>query len=105
MSAKEQIIEKKNQITTRAREIASSAEDKANEITTAAGEKIEHASDKMRQGTDSAATRLNRVGQYLQERDVRDIGRQLTGLVRKYPVPTLAVGLVAGFLVGRGLGK
>jgi CBS domain-containing protein len=38
---------------------------------------------------------------YLGERDVREIGREVTDLVRRYPVPTMLLGAGIGYLIAR----
>jgi uncharacterized protein YjbJ (UPF0337 family) len=45
------------------------------------------------------------TGSYLQERGVAQLPGDLAGLVRRYPVPALLLGLGVGFLLGRSLGR
>jgi hypothetical protein len=45
------------------------------------------------------------AGAYLQEKGLGQITADLTGLVQRYPIPSLLIGLGIGYLVGRSLGK
>jgi uncharacterized protein YjbJ (UPF0337 family) len=45
------------------------------------------------------------AGTYLQDKGVQALPGDLAGLIRRYPVPALLVGLGIGFVLGRSLGK
>jgi hypothetical protein len=46
---------------------------------------------------------LESGGAYLQERNIKGMGEDLTNLIRRYPVQAILVGLGVGFLVGQAL--
>src|SRR6266542_2414732 len=48
---------------------------------------------------------LEGAGAYLQEKGMGQITGDLTALVRRYPVPSLLIGLGIGYLLGRTLGR
>jgi hypothetical protein len=50
--------------------------------------------------TDTAAG----AGTYLQDRGVQGLSEDLTGLIRRYPVPALLIGLGIGYVLGRSFG-
>ena len=41
---------------------------------------------------------------YIQEKGVQALPGDLAGLIRRYPVPALLIGLGVGFVLGRSLG-
>jgi uncharacterized protein YjbJ (UPF0337 family) len=45
------------------------------------------------------------AGAYLQEKGVQALPGDLAGLIRRYPVPAVLIGLGIGLLLGRTLGK
>jgi hypothetical protein len=51
--------------------------------------------------TSAVADTLERGGRYLQEEGLRGIGEDLTGLIRRNPIPALLVGIGVGFLLAR----
>jgi uncharacterized protein YjbJ (UPF0337 family) len=53
----------------------------------------------------AVADTVKGAGGYLQAKGMDQIMRDLTGLIRRYPVPALLIGLGIGLLVGRSLGK
>jgi hypothetical protein len=48
------------------------------------------------------AEKLEVAGSYLQERDVNHMLSDLSGMIRRYPVPSLLIGLGIGYLLARG---
>jgi uncharacterized protein YjbJ (UPF0337 family) len=50
--------------------------------------------------TDTAAG----AGTYLQDRGVEGLSEDLTGLIRRHPVPALLIGLGIGYVLGRSFG-
>jgi hypothetical protein len=90
---------------------ASAAAEKVGEARTALGEGVESLAGKIRETAPQAgmlgsaargvADRLESAGCYLRRHDFNDMGRDLTNLMRRYPVPTLLVGLGVGFLLSR----
>jgi ElaB/YqjD/DUF883 family membrane-anchored ribosome-binding protein len=51
----------------------------------------------------SAAEGLRATANYMRERDVEDIALDVQGIVRRYPVQSLAAAALVGFLFARGL--
>jgi len=47
------------------------------------------------------ADQLDAAGSYLQQHDLSDMGKDLTAVVRKYPVPAFFAALGVGLLLGR----
>jgi ElaB/YqjD/DUF883 family membrane-anchored ribosome-binding protein len=82
-------------------DVAQAGADKAHEAKEAAGEQMHAVADKIRQGGQVASEKADQFGNYLQDHDFGAIGRDLTDVVRKYPVQALLVGIGIGILVGR----
>ena len=74
----------------RVTETAATAAARAQEVAGAAGAAV----------TDTAAG----AGTYLQDRGVEGLSEDLTGLIRRYPVPALLIGLGIGYVLGRSFG-
>ena len=93
----------------KARELGATAAKKANEAAPLVGEKMESLATAMRErapregtlGTASTkvAEGLESAGHYLQERKFDHLGEDFRGLVRRYPLQSLLVGLGLGFLL------
>jgi uncharacterized protein YjbJ (UPF0337 family) len=49
----------------------------------------------------AVAEKLDVAGSYLQEKDLNHVLSDLSGIVRRYPVPALLVGLGIGYLLAR----
>jgi hypothetical protein len=47
------------------------------------------------------ATTLESGGRYLQEHDLESMANDVTGLIRRYPIQSLLIGLGIGFLLAR----
>ena len=101
MSAKEQISDTTHKITDKARELAGAAELHVNSAAHAAGAGLEKISGAVGRGSTSVTQGVERMGRFLQERDLRDMGGEVTRLVRRYPITSLMVGLGVGFLLRR----
>jgi hypothetical protein len=76
-----------------------SAADLAAELGKSAGEASTSAQRMATTAASAVSDTVMRAGQYLPE-----VPNGLAGLVRRYPVPSLMVGLGLGFLLGRSLG-
>lgn len=74
---------------------------KAEETKKAAGEQMHAVADKIRQGGEVVSEKADQLGNYLQEHDFSAIGRDLTDIVRRYPVQALLIGVGVGLLLGR----
>ncbi len=51
----------------------------------------------------AVADQLESAGSYLREHSFKDMGNDITNLIRRYPIGSLLVGLGVGFLLARGL--
>jgi hypothetical protein len=51
------------------------------------------------------ASQLEAGGHYLQEHGLNDVAEDLSGLIHRYPVQSLFVGLFVGYLLGRTLSR
>jgi ElaB/YqjD/DUF883 family membrane-anchored ribosome-binding protein len=94
----------------RAGEMASSARHTADDTISNVGEKMTSLADTLRERAPSGmlgsaagtvANRLEAGGHYLQEHGLNDMAADLSGLIHRYPVQSLCVGLMVGFLLGR----
>jgi uncharacterized protein YjbJ (UPF0337 family) len=87
----------------------------ASHATAAVGEKIGSLADVIREkaphegavGTaaTTVAEKLDVAGSYLQKKSLEHIGGDLSGLIRRHPVPSLLIGLGIGYLLGRTRGR
>lgn len=50
-----------------------------------------------------AAEKLHATADYVRETDIESIGQDLQGVIKRYPVQSLAAAAVLGFLIARGL--
>jgi uncharacterized protein YjbJ (UPF0337 family) len=84
-------------VTSAAQDVASSVAETAG---TAAGKAQEMAGAAATAVTDTVA----RTGAYVQEKGVQAVPGDLVGLIRRYPIPALLIGLGIGFILARSLG-
>jgi hypothetical protein len=99
------------QAKTKAQELAATAADKAEDARRAAGQGLESLSGTIRKNAPesgmlgsmaaSVADNIESAGSYLQSHDFGDMGKEVTNLVRRYPIQSLLVGLGVGFLLAR----
>jgi uncharacterized protein YjbJ (UPF0337 family) len=93
----------------KARELGATAARKANEAAPVIGEKMKSLASVIREKAPRLATSASKVADglesasnYLQEKKFEDLGEDFKGLVRRYPLRSLLIGLGLGFLlVGR----
>lgn len=96
-----------------ASEVSSSATGKASQPMSAVGEKIGSLADTIREkaphegtmGTAATAVaeKLGAAGSYLQEKKLEHMMADLSSLIRRYPIPSLLIGLGIGYLLARGV--
>jgi len=55
------------------------------------------------QAATAVAEKLGAAGAYLQEKKVEHVSGDLTDLIRRYPVPSLLIGLGVGYLLARSM--
>jgi hypothetical protein len=93
----------------KAREFGATAAKKANEAAPVIGEKMKSLASVIREKAPRLATSASKVADglesasnYLQEKKFEHLGEDFKGLVRRYPLRSLLLGLGLGFLlVGR----
>jgi uncharacterized protein YjbJ (UPF0337 family) len=83
------------------------------QATTAVGEKIGSLADVIREkaphegavGTAATAVaqKLDVAGSYLQEKDLNHVLSDVSSMIRRYPVPSLLIGLGIGYLLARSV--
>jgi ElaB/YqjD/DUF883 family membrane-anchored ribosome-binding protein len=94
----------------KARDLAGKAEDRTDDALSSMGQRMSSMAGSLRQSAPregvvgsaagAVANRLESGGRYLQEHGVSEITDDLTGLVRRNPLPTLCVAFGVGFLIG-----
>jgi len=95
----------------KASDAAATVGDKANDATAAVGHGMKSLAGTIRDKTPdtgvihnaagAVADTLQRGGDYLEERQLSGIARDVTDIVRRYPVAAICIGLGIGFLVAR----
>jgi uncharacterized protein YjbJ (UPF0337 family) len=98
-------------VTTKAQELSSTAMNKANEAATVVGEKLDSLANVIREkapregSVATAATTvvdgLESAGSYLREKKFDHLAKDVTQLVRTYPVQSLLIGVGIGYLLAR----
>jgi uncharacterized protein YjbJ (UPF0337 family) len=98
-------------VTTKARELSSTAVNKANEAAAVVGEKLGSLANVIRErapregSVATAATTvvdgLESAGSYLREKKFDHLAKDVTELVRTYPVQSLLIGVGIGYLLAR----
>jgi uncharacterized protein YjbJ (UPF0337 family) len=98
-------------MTAKAQELGASATSRANEAATVVGEKMGSLAGVIREnapregaiGTTATtvADGLESASSYLQEKKFEHLAKDLTGLVRSYPIPSLLVGFCLGYFLAR----
>jgi len=92
-----------------ASEYANRVGEKADDATASVGGGLKSAANTVRQNTphegmlgsasEQVASTLESAGSYLQDKGLSGIGDDLTGLIRRYPVPAVLIGVGLGFLI------
>jgi uncharacterized protein YjbJ (UPF0337 family) len=95
----------------KAQELGATATSKANEAATVVGEKMGSLAGVIREKAPregaiattatTVADGLESASSYLQEKKFDHLAKDLTGLVRSYPIPSLLVGFGLGYLLAR----
>jgi hypothetical protein len=121
--AKGAVKEAASNLGQQAREVASTAADKAKEFGHQAGVKADDTLHSVGQGMSSlagtlrqnapqgvlgsaagtVADQLESGGRYLSEHDLGDIGKDVSDIIRRYPIPSLVCVFGIGFLLGGAL--
>jgi hypothetical protein len=93
--------------------VASNIGHKAEDVTAAAGRGIQSVGEKIREkgpdsgilGTaaDKVAGGLESAGKYLEDKNLSGMAEDITGMIRRNPIPALLIGVGLGFLLARTL--
>jgi len=97
----------------KAQDLASNVGHKAEDATAAVGQGMHSVADKVREYTPNegmlgsaskaVADSVDSAGRYLEDKNLSGMMEDVTGLVRRNPIPALLLGLGVGFLIGRAL--
>jgi len=100
---------------TKAQELGTAAVEKVGDATKAVGEKMSSLAGTLRgsapqEGTlgsaaQTVANQLDNAGSYLQDNTFENMARDVTGLIRRYPIQSLLIGLGIGYLFSRRSGR
>ena len=85
--------------------VRATAQGVASRLTETAGEVAAKAQETAATAASTVTDTMKGAGAYLQEKGMGQITGDLTALVRRYPLPSLLVGLGIGYVLGRSLGK
>lgn len=95
---------------TKAEEMASATAAKAREVTSNFGHKVREFAGRLREKsphegvrttTNKVADKLETAGTYLQEKSFEGMADDVAGVIRRYPLQSLLVGIGIGFLLSR----
>jgi len=97
----------------KAQDAASTVGHKAEDATASMGHGMQTLAGKVRDNTphegmlgsasDAVANAIEGAGKYVEDKNLTGMMDDVTGLIRRNPVPALLVGLGVGFLIGRAL--
>jgi hypothetical protein len=97
----------------KASEVASTVGHKAEDATAAVGSGMQTLADKVRDNTPhegmlgtasrGVADAIDNAGKYVEDKNLSGMMDDVTGLIKRNPVPALLLGLGIGFLIGRAL--
>jgi len=94
----------------KAEHVASATAARAREMTASVGHKVRELAGRIRQrpphesarnATEKVADQLDRAGTYLEEKSFEGIAEDLTGIIRRYPIQSVLIGVGVGFLLSR----
>ena len=114
-AAKAKVGEMSDKVSEKAGKLAHDASLKSDEALTTVGEKIVDlastlrgkapAEGKLHDAAEKVASSLETSGDYLVSHGVGDIASDMTGIIRKYPIQSLWVGIGVGVLLGTALAR
>jgi len=100
---------------TKAQEMSTAAAEKVGGATKAVGEKMSSLAGTLRgsappEGTigsaaQTVANQLDNAGSYLQDNTFENMAQDVTGLIRRYPIQSLLIGVGIGYLFSRRSGR
>jgi uncharacterized protein YjbJ (UPF0337 family) len=85
--------------------VTTAAQDVASRVTEMAGPTAAKAQEMAGEAATAVTDTVTGVGTYVQDKGVQGLSGDLAGLIRRYPVPALLIGLGIGFVLGCRLGK
>jgi len=93
--------------------VASTVGHKAEDVTASAGRGMQNLGERVREkgpesgflgtATDKVAGGLESAGKYLEDKNLSGMADDITGLIRRNPIPALLIGIGVGFLLARTL--
>jgi len=100
-------------VANKAQDAASTVGHKAEDATASMGHGMQTLASKVRDNTphegmlgsasDAVASAIEGAGKYVEDKNLTGMMDDVTGLIRRNPVPALLIGLGVGFLIGRAL--
>jgi len=109
---KKKVQDTVSNLTSQASTVATTAASKAGETLSRVGEKVSTMAgslrDKVSEGplggaAEAVSSRFEAGRDYLREHDMADLGREVTHLVRRHPMPAMLAAFGLGVLLGRAL--
>jgi uncharacterized protein YjbJ (UPF0337 family) len=85
--------------------VTSAAQDVASSVAETVGTAAAKAQERVGSAATAVTDTVAGVGTYVQDKGLQGLSGDLTGLIRRYPVPALLIGLGIGLFLGRTLGK
>lgn len=94
----------------KAGQVASATAARAREMTSTVGHKVKEFAGRIRDRSESEhatsttnrlADKLESAGTYLEEKSLEGMAEDLAGVVRRYPLQSLLIGIGVGFLLSR----
>lgn len=76
---------------------------RVDDVTTSAGQSARDAAERVREAdlTERTADKLESVGDYLERADYDQLVEDMTGVVKRHPIPAVLAGVGIGYLIGR----
>jgi uncharacterized protein YjbJ (UPF0337 family) len=84
--------------------VTSAAQDVISRVIETAGTAAAKAPEVAGAAATTVTDTVAEAGTYVQEKGIEGLSGDLTGLIRRYPVPALLIGLGIGFVLGRSFG-
>lgn len=91
--------------------VASTVGHKAEDVTASAGRGMQNLGEKVREkgpesgilgtATEKVAGGLESAGKYLEDKNLSGMAEDITGMIRRNPIPALLIGVGLGFLIAR----
>lgn len=92
--AKEGLSEKANQVKEKAEHVYKEAADTVSHVRDKSADALSHVRDQAEQAG-------RKIRDYIQEKDLSDMAEEVSGVIRRYPLPAVLIGVGVGFLLAR----